>query len=172
MDVRYINPFIGSIRDVFKTMAEVEVQVLKPTIELKGKRADVSGVIGFSGEVVGACVLCFPSDVACKLASAFAGEEMSVEHPDFTDAIGELTNMVAGNAKSQFSGLSVDISLPTVVIGKQHDITVTGVPSDVQRLIIPCQTDFGTFHLEAAMVVPAEAGRQGAGATHSAGVKS
>ena len=172
MDVRYMNPFINSIRGVLKTMADVEVQVLKPTIELKGHRADVSGVIGFSGEVVGACVLCFPSDVACKLASAFAGEEISIELPDLPDAIGELTNMVAGNAKSQFAGLSVDISLPTVVIGEQHDITVTGVPSNIPRLIIPCQTDFGTFHLEAAMVVPAETGRQEASATHSAGVTS
>lgn len=172
MDVRYINPFISSIRDVFKTMADVEVQVLKPTIELKGKHADVSGVIGFSGEVVGACVLCYPKEVACKLASAFAAEELSIEHPDLPDAIGELTNMVAGGAKAQFAGLSVDISLPTVVIGQQHDITVTGVPSNVPRLIIPCQTDFGTFHLEAAMVVPAEKGRQEASATHTAGVKS
>ncbi len=172
MDVRYINPFICSIRDVFKTMAHVEVQVLKPTIEREGHQADVSGVIGFSGEVVGACVLCYPSEVACKLASAFAGEELSIEHPDLPDAIGELTNKVAGNAKSQFTGLSVDISLPSVVMGKQHDITVTGVPSDVPRLIIPCQTDFGTFHLEAAMVVVAEKGRQKAGVTQSAGVKS
>ncbi len=173
MDVRYINPFIGAVREVFKTMAGVEVTVLKPEIVKERQHdADVSGVIGFSGGVVGACVLCFPSDVACKLASAFAGEEISLEHPDLPDAIGELANMVAGSAKAQFESAIVDISLPSVVIGKQHDVTVTGVPADVPRLLIPCEAEIGSFFVEAVMVVPAATGRQGAGATHTAGVRS
>ena len=173
MDVRYINPFIGAIRQVFKTMANVEVQVLKPTVEQDGlSDVDVSGVIGFSGGATGACVLCFPGEVACKLASAFAGGEMSIEHPDLPDAIGELANMVAGNAKAEFEDLRLDISLPSVVIGKKHDITVTGVPSDVPRLILPCQTEAGLFHLEVAMVDSQLAGQQETTATDSAGVTS
>ncbi len=173
MDVRYVNPFIVSIKQVFSTMAGVDVQVLKP----KMKAADaepvgVSGVIGFSGDAAGACLLCFPTDVACKLASAFAGEEMSESHPDFADAIGELANMVAGGAKAQFDGLAVSISLPSVVIGNPHEVTVTGVPSTAPRLIIPCNSELGLFHVEVAMVIGKQTGQQKANAANAAGATS
>ncbi len=170
MDVRHINPFIVSIKDVFSTMAGVEVQVLKPKMKTDdSETVGVSGVIGLSGDAAGACLLCFPTDVACKLASAFSGEEMSENHPDFADAIGELANMIAGGAKSNFDGLAVTISLPSVVVGDPHEIVVTGVPSDTPRLIIPCQTEMGQFHVEVAMVVEKWAGQHQTSAADAAG---
>lgn len=173
MDVRYINPFVVSIRQVFSTMANVEVEVLKPTVKADhDAKVGVSGVIGFSGDATGACLLCFPTNVACKLASAFAGEEMDEDHADFADAIGELANMVAGGAKAQFSGLEVSISLPSVVIGDPHVVNVTGVPSSAPRLIIPCDTELGQFHVEVAMVVASDAGQQQPKAAGAAGATS
>lgn len=154
MDVRFINPFMVSIHQVFKTMVNLEIQVLKPTLKRKGETsADVSSVIGFSGDAAGACVLCFSSEVACRLAGAFAGEEMTPQHPDFADALGELANMIAGGAKARFDGLSVSISLPSVIIGKEHEVSVTGVSSDAPRLMIPCESEMGNFFVEIAMVV-------------------
>ena len=170
MDVRYINPFIVSIKDVFSTMAGVEVQVLKPKMKLgHSETVGVTGVIGLSGDAAGACLLCFPSDVACKLASAFSGEEMNASHPDFADAIGELANMVAGGAEGQLEGLAISISLPSVVIGDPHEVIMTGAPSGTPRLIIPCQTELGQFHVEVAMVVGEQAGQQQTNAANAAG---
>ena len=116
--------------------------------------------------------MCFPTNVACKLASAFAGEEMDEGHADFADAIGELANMVAGGAKAQFSGLEVSISLPSVVVGDPHVVNVTGVPSSAPRLIIPCDTEMGQFHVEVAMVVGSGAGQQQTRAAGAAGATS
>ena len=173
MDVRYINPFIISIKDVFSTMAGVEVQVLKPKMKAENSSSvGVTGVIGLTGDATGACLLCFPTDVACKLASSFSGEEMSESHPDFADAIGELANMVAGGAKAQFDGLAVSISLPSVVIGDPHEVIVTGAPSGTPRLVIPCQTELGQFHVEVAMVVGNDAGQQRTNAANAAGATS
>lgn len=173
MDVRYVNPFFVSIRQVFSTMAGVEVQVLKPQMKTDDHPlAGVSGVIGFSGDAAGACLLCFPTEVACKLASAFSGEDMDQDHPDFADAIGELANMIAGGAKAQFGGLAVSISLPSVVIGDPHEVVVAGVPADVPRLIIPCQTDMGLFHVEVAMIVAKDTAHQGDKSVNSAGATS
>ncbi len=170
MDVRYINPFIVSIKDVFSTMAGVEVEVLKPKMKLgHSETVGVTGVIGLSGDALGACLLCFPTDVACKLASAFSGEEMNESHPDFADAIGELANMVAGGAKGQLDGLAISISLPSVVIGDPHEVIMTGAPSGTPRLIIPCQTELGQFHVEVAMVVGEQAGQQQTNAASAAG---
>ncbi len=53
MDVRYINPFVVSIKQVLSTMAGVEVQVLKPKNKAGHHQpVGVSGVIGFSGNFV------------------------------------------------------------------------------------------------------------------------
>jgi chemotaxis protein CheX len=41
------------------------------------------------------------------------------------DALGELTNMVAGNVKAMLPQPSA-ISLPTVAFGRHYDITVVG----------------------------------------------
>ncbi len=58
MDVHYINPFIVSIKDVFSTMVGVEVQVLKHEMKVHdSETVGVSGVIGFSGDAAGACML-------------------------------------------------------------------------------------------------------------------
>ncbi len=150
MDVKFINAFIGSIMHVFKTMVHVEVKVGKPAIkQAKMISAEVSGVIGLSGDVIGSVVLSFPGDSACKLASAFAGTPLTMDSPDFTDAIGELANMVAGNAKKDFEGYNASISLPSVIIGPGHSVSQSKASP---FLIIPCETSMGSFSVEIALM--------------------
>ncbi len=102
-------------------------------------------------------VLSFTQDVAVKAASTFAGAAVEMHSEDFADAIGELANMVAGGAKSEFHGLNVNISLPSVVIGEGHEVSRSGV---YPRLVIPCTCPFGTFVVGVSMKVqkPALAG--------------
>ncbi len=149
MDVRLINPFVQSVKRVFETMVHVKMNVGKPF--LKGDRvcsADVSGIIGFSGDAAGCVVLSFANDVACKAASQFACTEIDGNHPDFADAIGELANMVAGNAKKEFADLNIQISLPSVVIGKQF---VVSNSNTTPRIVIPCTCELGEIIVEVAM---------------------
>ncbi len=158
MDVRFINPFISSIRNVFATMVHTEVTIGKPTIRTAELRsADVSGVIGLSGDALGAVVLSFPAAVATKIASLFAGIEMDLRHEDFSDAVGELANMVAGNAKKDFTGMNVSISLPSVIIGAGHQVCQL---KNSPQLVIPCQTPMGPFNVEVALVVKQKAANQ------------
>lgn len=151
MDVRYINPFVRSIKNVFTTMLKLDVAVQKPHVKTDARAcADVSGVIGFSGDATGCVVLSFPKEVACKFATQFAGMPITMESPDLVDAIGELANMVAGNAKKDFEGARISISLPSVVIGEDH---VIGQSRMVPRLVIPCASPLGSFYVEVAMKV-------------------
>lgn len=160
MDVRYINVFIGSICNTFETMCRLPVTVGKP--EKKGNnepKTDVSSIIGFSGDAAGSVILHFSFDTAAKIATNFAGVEITPQHPDFADALGELANMVAGGAKSQFQGLNISVSLPNVIVGSNHNVSAS---KNSPRVIIPCSTEAGTFHVEIGMVLtqPAEAIKQ------------
>lgn len=149
MDVRYIKPFLKSISNTFDTMCGVKVSFGKPGVRTQDcEQADVSAIIGFSGGAAGSVVLCFLSGPASKIATAFAGEEITPEHPDFADALGELANMVAGGAKVGLEGLNIDISLPTVVTGHTHTFPAS---KTAPRIFIPCSTDLGEFRVDVGL---------------------
>ena len=166
MDARYINPFIGAVCNTFETMCGMAVRVGKPKLKTDDKPlTDVSGIIGFSGDAAGSVVLHFSFDTASKIATAFAGMEITPQHPDFADAIGELANMVAGGAKSTFEGFSIDISLPNVVIGESHNVSPM---KNAPRILIPCATDAGEFHVEVGMIMASTPGACGQATTTGA----
>jgi chemotaxis protein CheX len=150
MDVRFVNPFISSVRNVFKTMLATEVSVSKPVIKDRDEGfADVSAVIGLSGDATGCVVLSFPMQTAVSVASKFAGVEMTATHEDFSDALGELANMVAGHAKANLEGLNMNISLPTVIVGREHVVSQSKL---APRLALPCDSSLGRFCVEVVMV--------------------
>ncbi|MFQ5411080.1 MAG: chemotaxis protein CheX [Phycisphaerae bacterium] len=159
MDVKFVNAFVGAISNVFKTMLSTDVRVGKPTAKnMERVSAEVSGIIGLSGDVQGCVVLSFPGDVACTVASQFAGVDLQMDCPDFPDAIGELANRVAGNARKDFVGYETSISLPSVIIGKGHKVSQSKA---WPFLIIPCETSLGRFNVAVALVTskkPALAG--------------
>lgn len=147
MDPAFITPFIASIQNVFSTMMQLGVNIGDPRIkDSPGTTYDVSGIIGMSGDVIGSVVLSFPAATAARLVSLFTGTEMKSDNPDFPDAIGELANMVSGNAKGMFAGKrKVQISVPNVVIGPNHTVAR---PRDIPCIVIPCVTDCGDFVVE------------------------
>lgn len=151
MKVEYINPFVESVQNTFGTMCGLSVRIGKPELKVNdAPGTDVSGVIGFSGDAAGSVVLHFSFDTASKVCTAFAGTDINPEHPDFADALGELTNIVAGGAKSKFDGLNISISLPNVIVGRNHCVSAS---KSSPRILIPCETDAGVFHLEIGMVL-------------------
>lgn len=145
LNSKLIMPFVNSTINVFTTMAKIKPEISKPRIKTDPCATfDVSGIIGFSGEIIGSVVVSFQMQSAQKLVSALMGSEVDPTSPDFVDAIGELTNMIAGNAKKDL-GLIANIAVPTVIIGTNHMIgRMTGVPC----VVIPCHTSVGDFAVE------------------------
>ena len=148
MDVKYINPFLISIKNIFNTMIDVPFQLGKPHVKKEGvPYFEVSGVIGLSGSVVGSVVISLSEQLALQLASALACEEMTELNDDVTDAIGEIANMIAGGAKKEFPGDQNAISTPSVIIGKHRVV----YPSDTPIICIPCETSMGRLAVDVAV---------------------
>lgn len=163
MDPNFIKPFISSIQNVFSTMLQLPVSINDPTIKSQGQSFDVSGIIGMSGDVQGSVVLSFPRDCAERVVALFCGQQIAFESADFNDAIGELVNMVSGNAKALFpNGMKVSISCPSVVVGANHSVARQ---SDTPCIQIPCTTDCGEFVIEIAIKSVAAAADRGAAST-------
>lgn len=151
MDVRYINPFIEAVQNVFTTMLSTDIVIGKPFV--KGSddngNASVSVVIGLSGGMIGMIAMCLPDLTALQLAGKLAGQEMDLDHPDLADALGELLNMVAGQAKSQFDDLDTQISLPRVITGQGLKVLNSKEPT----LVLPCDSTLGRFRLEITVLL-------------------
>ncbi len=145
LSAQLIMPFVNSTMEVFTTMVKVRPDIGKPVLKTDSSASyDVSGIIGFSGEIVGSVVVSFQMEAASKLVNALAGMEVDPTSSDFVDAIGELANMIAGSAKKHL-GKKASIAVPTVIIGHHHTVgRLSGVPC----VLIPCSTPVGNFAVE------------------------
>jgi chemotaxis protein CheX len=149
MDVAYINPFIVSTVHTFKTMLSEDVTVGKPAVKaLPFPTYDVSGIIGLSGDAQGSITMSFPKLTALKVVSKMMGMSIKVIGPELTDGIGEIANIVAGNAKQHLSNCNLSISLPNVVVGRSH---VISAPSGSASIVVPFQSSLGDFAVEVTL---------------------
>ncbi|UCG17779.1 MAG: chemotaxis protein CheX [Phycisphaerales bacterium] len=149
MDVRFFNPFISAIQSVFKTTLKTEILISKPRVERKDEAdADVSAIIGFSGGAMGSVALCFPMKTAVAAASKLTDTELHQDHPDFADALGELANRVAGQAKAQLHGEQISISVPSVAMGAAHCVLKS---QRMPALMLLCDSVLGRFSVRVTM---------------------
>ena len=154
MRVEFINPFISSLNNAFRTMLECPLE--RGDIHLKNGKTpmyDVSGVIGLSGKAAGTVVLSLSKAVALKAASTMLMTEATELDADVVDAVGELTNMVAGGAKAQLEQYELMVSLPNVITGKNHEVRF---PSNVSPISVPFSSPWGPLVLEVGLMPIAE----------------
>ncbi len=148
MNVNYINPFIDATIHVLNTIASTNVEAGKPYIKKeKIARGDVSGVIGLMGGVKGTISVSFTQRSILSIVSNMFGEEVSEINDEISDAVGEISNMISGQARKKLDeqGKSIKAAIPSVVTGKNHTIThITNHPI----LAIPFNTDNGDFTIE------------------------
>jgi chemotaxis protein CheX len=148
MDIRYINPFVGAVQNIFNTMINLPFKLGKPYLKKdRLPHHEISAIIGLSGSVSGCVVINLSQAIALELVSALTGETVTELNDDCTDAIGEIANMVAGNAKTDFPGKNNAISVPSVIIGKHEVSYPTGLPI----IVIPIELDKGQLAIEIAI---------------------
>ncbi|MBP5234007.1 MAG: chemotaxis protein CheX [Planctomycetes bacterium] len=128
VNAEFINPFIDACRNVFATMCGLEITrkrlFLKEDASMLG---EVSGVMGLSGTASGSVVISFSKKLACFMVAKMLGEPESEElTADVKDGVGEIINMISGQAKSMLTKTRYhfNIAIPTVVSGGSgHEIT-------------------------------------------------
>jgi chemotaxis protein CheX len=148
MDVKFINPFIVAVQNIFDTMIDLSFSLGKPALKKDNVPSyEISGIIGLSGSVSGCVVINLSKEIALQLASALLDEEFTEFDDDCIDAIGEIANMIAGNAKTDFPVENTSISVPSVVVGKHK----MNYPSGIPIVSIPCETSGGKLVVDVAI---------------------
>ncbi len=158
MKAEYINPFISALSNTFATM--LDTQVRRGKVSLKADECpmhEITGVIGLSSDkAVGAVVLSVSENVALQAASAMLLTEVNEVTDEVVDAIGELTNVVAGAGKAELEEYHLSSSLPNVITGRDHAIRF---PSETAPICVHFESDWGPLTLEVGLtLVPEPAG--------------
>ena len=150
MKVDFVNPFLEAAKSVIETMAFTPVTPGKPAVKQDNLTwGIVSGVIGLaSAKLKGNMVLSFDEGAILGIVSKMLGEEFQSIGPDVVDAVGELTNMISGNAKKALSekGFVFDMAIPVMIIGK--DVAI-GQFTKGPIITVPFETEKGKFVIEA-----------------------
>ena len=110
---------VRSVQDIFKTMLSMEIEDAADAPNGQGAPV-VTASIRLGGAWNGIILLECRAPTACRCAAAMLGiKTPSADDEDVKDAMGELINMVAGNAKVVL-GRGTYLSLPTVVYGPEY----------------------------------------------------
>ena len=149
MKVQYINPFLKATTGLFKDYLGMEINAEKPYVNEKpNKLGDVSAIIGLAGETAGAVVLSFSHDSAIAIVSKFAQKKYAALGSEVIDGVGELVNIIAGNAKKDLNEFRIMISLPGVVTGSDYRIHW---PEGIPVVCIPFSSNLGDFSVNVSM---------------------
>jgi len=145
MDAALATPFIKAFFDLLPQMGFQQVK--RGNLRVSEKMAvslDVIAVVGLSQQLRGNVAYAMSQDTAKKFASVMM-MGMPVEQLDemSQSAISEASNMLTANAAMtlESQGLSVNISPPTLVIGKGVKVRI----SQVQSLIVEIVTEAGVI---------------------------
>lgn len=155
MKVEYINPFIQSTIAVFETMLACKLTRKEPFVKRDPMpEHEVSGIIGLSGKARGTVVLSLSKQAALRATEALLRDPTKEINADVADAVGELTNIIAGGAKARLKHLAMSVSLPTIVTGKSHRVEF---PKKVTPICIPFDCRWGFVAVEVGLIEePAE----------------
>ena len=146
--VEIAKPFVKATVNVFSTMARIEPKPGKPFVKKdRTAQGDVSAIVGFTGAKNGSISVSFSKKCAVAVVKAMLGDDVQDIVQDAKDAVGEVTNMISGQARASLAemGLLFQGSTPSVIMGDNHTIThITSQPV----VCIPFETDHGPFFVE------------------------
>jgi chemotaxis protein CheX len=117
-----LEKFKLDIRRIFVAMLGLEV-LPRPSMQMNRAidfKHYITSLVGMRGEFSGRVSLHMASESAIKTTKIMLGTDM-VSEDDIGDAIGEITNIIAGSIKSHLSHRCyIQLSTPSVVYGNQY----------------------------------------------------
>jgi len=146
---RVLEPFLEAVRVTLREWAGTEA-VVRSVYRRTTHRTfgDVSAVLGLRSATEGALALSFPERTAACLAERILGGVAEERDADMVgDCLGEIANVVAGQAKALLLGTPYHFVLrtPTVVRGAGHAIGPAGA---TDCLVAAFDGDAGAFALQ------------------------
>ncbi len=147
--VGYIQPFLAATLKVLQTMTNTAARPGRPSKrEPQPATGVISAVIELTGGTKGSISLTFTEAAIVGIVNNMLGEAYTEMNEDIADAVGELVNMISGEARRNLAeqGFVFHAGIPQLTEGEGHTI-----PHAVSGGIffVPFKTEDGVFYIEA-----------------------
>lgn len=147
VDVRVINSVIKSTTRVFQQFGCTNIKMGSPSPQPANTPliGEVSSVVDIKSEgFKGHLAVSFTKESFLEIASLMLMEEQTELTEDNQDAVGEINNIIFGNAKAEITDFNIQMTLPKIVFGKNHTLFS---PEGSAGMIIPFATEKGHFYI-------------------------
>lgn len=152
INARHVNPFIDAAMKVVKQISGIDVRRGHLSYKAKVEPSyGVSIIIGIYGFLVGQIVYSFDNSLAERLVDVLLdGKSPSEKKIMFIDTMGELANMITGNATAllnQSRDLALKITTPAIAMGDKISISLVPKPA----LVLGLYTQYGRIEISVAL---------------------
>jgi chemotaxis protein CheX len=115
LDEKELKLFVDSVRNYFKVTTEETPNVTSAYLATDEiEHHEYNGIVHFAGSYSGRVLVSMPSQLLRRLLAVQG--ETTLSESNMLDAVGEITNTLAGNARKLF-GQNLEISVPTKFVG-------------------------------------------------------
>ena len=152
LNAKYVNPFIEAAMKVVNQITGIEVRRGHLSYKARVEPSyGVSIIIGIYGFLVGQIVYSFDNTLAEKIVDKLlVGKSPQEKKIMFIDTLGELANMITGNATSLLNDrrdLALQITTPAIVMGDHISVSLVPKPA----LVLGLYTQFGRIEISIAV---------------------
>ncbi|MFS0644609.1 chemotaxis protein CheX [Siminovitchia sp. 179-K 8D1 HS] len=130
MNLMNLEPFLKASAYVFEQF-QMSCQELNSEQEYEAESSeDILTMVGITGDIRGQIIFRIPMQVGLEISSVMMGVPTIKSLDQMAQsALLELGNMICGNAMTIFTekGLSMNITPPTLVVGKSIEVSGTEV---------------------------------------------
>lgn len=142
MRQEFVNPFLGPAQMVWKKEFGTDLQIAgAEAVSYQYTTDDITAIIGISGKLEGNVLYGFSDEVSAEVVRRMIGENMDARDPMALSALGEIANVITGNAATELAanGFTCDISPPVIIEPRGSTLTST-VP---KQILVTFKSDLG-----------------------------
>jgi chemotaxis protein CheX len=150
MRMELIQPFINAADAVFAESLQAPTKILDLSMdENTYRRKGVAALIAIKGDIEGRVILDLSPEVAMKVASHLAGEEVPSSEQVVRETVCELANMVIGNSVTLLNdqGFRFKVFPPEMHLNEEG---LSG-SADTEAMVIAIETPCGQAYLNISM---------------------
>lgn len=146
MKSEYVNSFYKATKNVFQLLVDMEPQRgdLKVVTNFSSNK-DANVELGVKGDLKGTILFSFPKNMTLEMVKIMSGMEMDKIDNFASSALGEIANIIGGNALTLLAehNYTCDIEPPQIFVGDYKSLAA----ENGKALQMPLSTPIGEFEI-------------------------
>ena len=150
MKEEYVNPFLAPAKLVWeKELGQTLELASTDLVSHQFTTEDITALIGVSGQLQGSILYGFTTETAAAAVGIMLGEGVEAPNGLALSALGEIANMITGNAATEVAGLgyACHISPPVMLEPMGSRISTLGGP----QILVTFTSALGPLHIRISL---------------------